>query len=49
PTRVKCLHALVAHTLAGDAGVNPIGELALKRASWSPLVCECADYGLVAS
>jgi uncharacterized protein len=49
PTRVKCLHALVAHTLAAGPGVNPIGDVALERASWSPLVCECADYGLVAS
>jgi hypothetical protein len=47
PTRVKCLHALVAHTLAAGPGVNPIGDIALERAAWSPLVCECADYGLV--
>jgi uncharacterized protein len=46
PTRVKCLHALVAHTLAAGAGVNPIGDFALARAAWSPDVCECADYGL---
>jgi hypothetical protein len=46
PTRVKCLHALVAHTLAAGIGVNPIGDLALERASWSPEVCECVDYGL---
>ena len=49
PTRVKCLHALVAHSLAGGAGLNPIGDLALEQAAWSPLVCECADYGLAAS
>jgi uncharacterized protein len=49
PTRVKCLHALVAHSLAAGPGVNPIGDVALERASWSPTVCECADYGLVAS
>jgi uncharacterized protein len=48
PIRVKCLHALVAHTLAAGPGVNPIGDIALERATWSPLVCECADYGLVA-
>jgi hypothetical protein len=47
PTRVKCLHALVAHTLAAGPGMNPIGDLALAQATWSPLVCECADYGLV--
>jgi hypothetical protein len=26
PTRVKCLHALVAHSLAAGPGVNPIGD-----------------------
>jgi hypothetical protein len=41
PARVKCLHALVAHTLAAGAGVNPIGDLALERADWSPTVCQC--------
>ncbi|MGH3343464.1 MAG: DUF501 domain-containing protein [Carbonactinosporaceae bacterium] len=29
PTRVKCLHALVAHALAAGRGVNPIGDEAL--------------------
>lgn len=46
PTRVKCLHALVAHTLAAGPGVNPIGDAALALADWTPDVCECADYGL---
>ncbi|MFP7761094.1 DUF501 domain-containing protein [Marisediminicola sp. LYQ134] len=41
PTRVKCLHALVGHSLAAGPGVNPIGDLALERASWSPDRCEC--------
>lgn len=41
PTRVKCLHALAAHALAAGPGVNPIGDLALERAAWDPLVCEC--------
>ncbi|CAN5131279.1 DUF501 domain-containing protein [soil metagenome] len=41
PTRVKCLHALVAHSLAAGAGVNPIGDLALARSGWSPDVCDC--------
>ncbi|WP_243064051.1 DUF501 domain-containing protein [Humibacter sp. RRB41] len=44
PTRVKCLHALAAHSLAAGPGVNPIGDLALARADWSPDACECADY-----
>jgi hypothetical protein len=41
PVRVKCLHALAGHSLAAGAGVNPIGDLALERADWSPLVCQC--------
>jgi len=44
PTRVKCLHALVGHALAAGPGVNPIGDLALERASWSPDVCRCPDW-----
>ena len=42
PVRVKCLHALAGHALSAGPGVNPIGDLALARAAWSPLVCECA-------
>jgi hypothetical protein len=41
PQRVKCLHALVGHSLAAGAGLNPIGDLALERAAWSPEVCTC--------
>ncbi len=29
PSRVKCLHALVAHSLAAGPGVNPLGDEAL--------------------
>ena len=29
PDRVKCLHALVAHSLAVGRGVNPIGDRAV--------------------
>ncbi len=43
PVRVKCLHALAGHALAAGPGVNPIGDIALARASWSRDVCECAD------
>jgi len=46
PERVKCLHALAAHALAAGQGVNPIGDLALARSSWSPAVCECPEYPL---
>jgi hypothetical protein len=45
PDRIKCLHALVAHALAAGPGVNPIGDLALARASWSPQRCECVEPG----
>jgi uncharacterized protein len=31
PTRVKCLHVLVAHSLAAGPGVNPLGDEALAR------------------
>jgi hypothetical protein len=31
PTRVKCLHVLVAHSLAAGPGVNPLGDEALER------------------
>lgn len=41
PVRVKCLHALVGHSLAKGPGVNPIGDLALDALSWSPGVCQC--------
>lgn len=41
PDRVKCLHALVGHALAAGPGVNPIGDLALAEALWSPEVCQC--------
>jgi hypothetical protein len=35
PTRVKCLHALVAHALAAGPGVNPFGDEALEALpSW---------------
>jgi hypothetical protein len=45
PTRVKCLHALAGHALAAGPGVNPIGDAAIERSSWSPARCECAEPG----
>lgn len=45
PTRVKCLHALAGHALAAGPGVNPIGDEALARSTWSPDVCRCDDPG----
>jgi hypothetical protein len=31
PNRVKCLHVLVAHSLAAGSGVNPFGDQALAE------------------
>ncbi|MFJ2542363.1 DUF501 domain-containing protein [Microbacterium sp. NPDC087589] len=45
PSRVKCLHALAGHALAAGPGVNPIGDAALERSSWSPEKCRCDDPG----
>jgi hypothetical protein len=41
PTRVKCLHVLVAHSLAVGRGVNPLGDEALDllEAWWSAGPC----------
>jgi hypothetical protein len=41
PTRVKCLHALVAHSLAVGPGINPIGDQALNMIApwWSVESC----------
>ncbi|MDR6140873.1 hypothetical protein QE375_000427 [Microbacterium foliorum] len=45
PSRVKCLHALAGHALAAGPGVNPIGDAALERSTWSPEKCRCDDPG----
>jgi hypothetical protein len=41
PNRVKCLHVLVAHSLAAGRGVNPLGDeaLALLGEWWSGGAC----------
>ena len=31
PDRVKCLHSLIAHSLAAGTGVNPLGDEALSK------------------
>ena len=38
PTRVKCLHVLVGHSLASGPGVNPLGDetLAMIADTWTP-------------
>ncbi len=45
PQRVKCLHALAGHALAAGPGVNPIGDAAIERSTWSPARCVCAHPG----
>lgn len=40
PERVKCLHALIAHSLAVGPGINPIGDKALALLSeWGITPC----------
>lgn len=42
PDRVKCLHALVAHSLSAGSGVNPLGDEALAALPewWKVNPCE---------
>ncbi|MFL4475509.1 DUF501 domain-containing protein [Paeniglutamicibacter sp. MACA_103] len=44
PTRVKCLHVLVGHSLAAGPGVNPLGDRALEAIAewWTKDTCRCA-------
>ncbi|MDQ0924393.1 hypothetical protein QF038_002901 [Pseudarthrobacter sp. W1I19] len=43
PTRVKCLHVLVGHSLAAGPGVNPLGDQAITAISewWTADRCYC--------
>ncbi|TAP25881.1 DUF501 domain-containing protein [Arthrobacter sp. S41] len=43
PTRVKCLHVLVGHSLAAGEGVNPLGDEALNGIAewWTKDKCYC--------
>ena len=43
PTRVKCLHAVIGHTLSVGRGVNPMGDRGLDAIAewWTPEVCSC--------
>lgn len=47
PTRVKCLHVLVAHSLAKGPGVNPLGDEALVLLGdwWSGTACAAPPEG----
>ena len=42
PTRVKCLHSLIAHSLSAGPGVNPLGDEALAELPnwWKHIPCE---------
>ena len=42
PTRVKCLHSLIAHSLSAGPGVNPLGDEALAELPnwWKHMPCE---------
>jgi uncharacterized protein len=43
PTRVKCLHVLVGHSLAAGPGVNPLGDEAIDAIAewWTADRCYC--------
>ncbi|NLS10334.1 DUF501 domain-containing protein [Nesterenkonia sp. MY13] len=43
PDRVKCLHALLGHSLAAGAGLNPLGDetLELIADEWTLQSCTC--------
>lgn len=47
PTRVKCLHVLVAHALSKGPGVNPLGDeaIALLGNWWGTSTCAPAAEG----
>lgn len=44
PTRVKCLHVLVGHSLAAGPGVNPLGDEAVAGIAqwWTRDICYCS-------
>jgi hypothetical protein len=43
PTRVKCLHVLVGHSLAAGPGVNPLGDESIAAIAewWTVERCYC--------
>ncbi|WP_142120641.1 DUF501 domain-containing protein [Rarobacter faecitabidus] len=45
PTRVKCLHVLIAHSLSAGPGINPLGDeaiaLAIRARQFDPSACQC--------
>jgi hypothetical protein len=45
PDRVKCLHVLMAHSLAKGRGVNPLGDEALAVLATEPAMAGILDRG----
>jgi len=45
PDRVKCLHVLVAHSLAAGAGVNPLGDETVEALDDWAREGPCVDVG----
>jgi hypothetical protein len=45
PERVKCLHAMIAHSLSVGPGVNPVGDWAYEDSAWKAEVCSCGADG----
>lgn len=43
PQRVKCLHAVLGHTLSVGEGINPFGDATLHAIEqwWTPQQCAC--------
>ena len=43
PERVKCLHAVLGHTLSVGTGINPFGDETLRAIEqwWTPERCAC--------
>jgi uncharacterized protein len=46
PDRVKCLHVLIAHSLAKGPGVNPFGDEALALLAAEPAMAPFVEAGL---
>jgi len=45
PDRVKCLHVLIAHSLAKGPGVNPLGDEALAMLADDPAMAGILEKG----
>jgi hypothetical protein len=45
PERVKCLHVVIAHSLAKGPGVNPFGDQALAVLADEPAMAGILEKG----